>query len=64
MAGKKFMVEMFSTGILFQGSPRRECRIGTAKALVKVPYLKSQVIARLETEVLHTACTDNLAESF
>lgn len=35
-----------------------------AKALGKVHYLKLRAIAHLEVEVLHAACTDNLAESF
>lgn len=35
-----------------------------AKALGKVHYLKLQAIAHLEMEVLHAACTDNLAEPF
>lgn len=35
-----------------------------AKALGKVHYLKWQAIAHLEMEVLHAACTDNLAKSF
>lgn len=30
----------------------------------EVHCLKLQTIARLEMEVLHAACTDNLAESF
>jgi len=35
-----------------------------AMALGKVQYQKLRATAHLEMEVLHTACTDQLAESF